>query len=73
MKSSYYHLTNVKDLTYTAYSDLPLMWQTINDELDIDINYELKMGRVYCEDSFTGDYFYHTYMQYLKVSTRDLL
>lgn len=73
MKSSYYHLTNVKDLTYTAYSDLPLMWQTIKDELDIDINYELKMGRVYCEDSFTGDYFYHTYMQYLKVSTRDLL
>lgn len=72
-KSSYYHLTNVKDLTYSSYTDLPLMWQTIKDELGIDINYELKMGRVYCEDSFTGDYFYHTYMQYLKVSTRDLL
>ena len=72
-KSSYYHLTNVKDLTYSSYTDLPLMWQTIKDEVGIDINYELKMGRVYCEDSFTGDYFYHTYMQYLKVSTRDLL
>ena len=72
-KSSYYHLTNVKDLTYSSWNDLPLMWKDIADKIGIDINTELKMGRVYCEDSFTGDYFYHTYTQYLKVSARDLL
>lgn len=72
-KSSYYHLTNVKDLTYTNWNDLPLMWKDIKDRVGIDIENELKMGRVYCEDSFTGDYFYHTYLQFLKVSTRDLL
>lgn len=72
-KSSYYHLTNVKDLTYSSWNDLPLMWKSIADKIGIDINTELKMGRVYCEDSFTGDYFYHTYVQYLKVSARDLL
>lgn len=72
-KSSYYHLTNVKDLTYSSWNDLPLMWKDIADRIGIDITTELKMGRVYCEDSFTGDYFYHTYLQYLKVSTRDLL
>lgn len=72
-KSSYYHLTNVKDLTYTSWNDLPLMWRDIKDRIGVDIENELKMGRVYCEDSFVGDYFYHTYLQYLKVSTRDLL
>lgn len=72
-KSHYYHLTNVKDLTYSSWSDLPMMFKDITENCDIDILRELKMGRVYCEDSFTGDYFYHTYVQYMKVSTRDLL
>lgn len=72
-KSHYYHLTNVKDLTYSSWIDLPLMFKDIAENCDIDIIRELKMGRVYCEDSFTGDYFYHTYVQYMKVSTRDLL
>lgn len=72
-KSSYYHLTNVKDLSYSTWCDLPLMWKDIEDKIGIDIETELKMGRVYCEDSFTGDYFYHTYIGFLKVSTRDLL
>ena len=72
-KSSYYHLTNIKDLSYSTWNDLPLMWRDIKDNIGIDIENELKMGRVYCEDSFTGDYFYHTYIQFLKVSTRDLL
>lgn len=71
--SSYWHLTNVKDLTYSSWNDLSLMWKDILDKTGINIEQELKMGRVYCEDSFTGDYFYHTYLQYLKVSTRDLL
>lgn len=72
-KSHYYHLTNVKDLTYSSWADLSMMFKDIAENCDIDILRELKMGRVYCEDSFTGDYFYHTYVQYMKVSTRDLL
>lgn len=72
-QSHYYHLTNVKDLTYSSWNDLPMMFKDIAENCEIDIMRELKMGRVYCEDSFTGDYFYHTYVQYMKVSTRDLL
>lgn len=72
-QSSYYHLTNVKDLTYTSWNNIMLMWKDIKDRVGIDIEKELQMGRVYCEDSFTGDYFYHTYINYLKVDTRDLL
>ena len=71
--SSYYHLTNAKDLTYTNWTNLGMMWKDIKERVGIDIDYELQMGRVFCEDSFTGDYFYHTYLQYMKVSIRDLL
>ena len=71
--SSYYHLTNAKDLKYTNWTNLGMMWKDIKEKTGIDIDYELQMGRVFCEDSFTGDYFYHTYLQYLKVSIRDLL
>ena len=72
-KSSYYHLTNIKDLTYTSWCDCMLMWRDIKDRIGIDIENELQMGRVYCEDSFVGDYFYHTYIQFLNLDTRDLL
>lgn len=72
-KSSYYHLTNIKDLTYTSWCDCMLMWRDIKDKIGIDIEFELQMGRVYCEDSFVGDYFYHTYVQFLNLDTRDLL
>lgn len=72
-RSNYYHLTTVKDLTYGSWSDLMMMFKDIEENCDIDILRELKMGRVYCEDSFTGDYFYHSYVSYMKVSTRDLL
>ena len=72
-QSHYYHLTTVKDLTYGSWCDLPIMWKDIAENCDIDIFNELRMGRVYCEDSFTADYFYHTYLAYSKVSTRDLL
>lgn len=72
-KSSYYHLTNVKDLTYSSWSDITAMWKDIVDTCEIDILNELKMGRVYCEDSFTGDYFYNTWANYMKVNIRDLL
>lgn len=72
-QSHHYHLTTVKDLTYGSWCDLPMMWKNIAENVDIDIVNELRMGRVYCEDSFTADYFYHTYLAYSKVSTRDLL
>lgn len=72
-QSSYYHLTTVKDLTYTRWLDVNLMFADIKENEDIDIPNELRMGRVYAEDSFTADYFYHTYVNFLNVSTRDLL
>ena len=71
--SSFYHLTTVKDLTYSSWSDLRKMFKDIEENTGIDIDRELIMGRVFCENSFVGDYFYHTYMQYQKVSVRDLL
>lgn len=72
-KSSYWHLTNIKDLTYTNWLDVLMMWRDIKERVNIDIEKELKMGRVYCEDSFVGDYFYHTFLQFLNMDTRDML
>lgn len=72
-KSSFYHLTTVKDLKYTTWTDLLMMFNDIKESTGIDIMDELKMGRVFAEDSFTADYFYHAYLSYMKVSTRDLL
>lgn len=72
-KSHYYHLTNVKDLSYGSWNELTLMFKDIIENCDIDINKELNMGRVYSEDSFTADYFYHTYCTYLKTNLRELL
>ena len=71
--SSFYHLTKVKDLKYNTWSDVGKMFKDIAENCDIDIYDELQKGRVYCENSFVGDYFYNTYSNYLKVSTRELL
>lgn len=72
-KSHYYHLTNCKDLTYGTWNEWNIMVKDILDNCEIDIMKELYMGRVYAEDSFTADYFYHTYVGYQKTSVRDLL
>lgn len=72
-KSNYYHLTNVKDLTYGSWNELSIMFKDIEENCDINILNELYMGRVYAEDSFTADYFYHTYTAYMRTSVRDLL
>lgn len=72
-KSSYYHLTNIKDLTYSSWSDWTKMVKDITENTGIDILNELYMGRVYCENSFVADYFYHSYLSYMKTSVRDLL
>lgn len=72
-QSSFYHLTNVKNLTYNCYSVLDKMWRQIEEDTGYDIENELQMGRVYCEDSFTADHFYHSFLQYKSVSLKDLL
>ena len=71
--SSYYHLTNVKDLRYNTWSDLWAMWKDIKENTEIDVENELMMGRVYSEDSFTADYFYHSFLAYTNTKIRDLL
>lgn len=72
-QSNYFHLTKVKDLHYNTYSDVSKMFKDIFDQCDIDVLNELSMGRVYAENAFVADYFYHTYYNYLKVSARDML
>ena len=71
--SSYYHLTTVKDLSYGTWTNWSDMVKDILENTQIDILNELKMGRVFCEDMFCADYFYHTYLNYQKVGLRDLL
>lgn len=71
--SSYYHLTTVKDLSYGTWTNWGDMVKDILENTQIDILNELKMGRVFCEDMFCADYFYHTYLNYQKVGLRDLL
>lgn len=72
-KSSYYHLTMVKDLSYSSWTSVAKMFKDILDKTEIDILNELDMGRVFAEDMFTADYFWHTYLNYQKVGLRDLL
>lgn len=72
-KSSYYHLTMAKDLSYSTWTDVKHMFKDILENTEIDILNELTMGRVFCEDMFTADYFYHTYLNYTQVGMRDLL
>lgn len=71
--SHYYHLTMVKDLSYGTWCDLNMMFKDILENTEIDIMRELKMGRVYAEDMFTGDYFVNTYNAYLKVRLDEYL
>lgn len=72
-RSNFYHLTTVKDLSYSSWNDVNRMLKDITENTGIDIMNELYMGRVYAENSFVGDYFYHTFTQYLKTNVRDLL
>ena len=72
-KSSYYHLTTVKDLSYGTWTNVKVMFNDILDKTEIDIINEIQMGRVFAEDMFTADYFWHTYLNYEKVGLRDLL
>ena len=72
-QSSFYHLTRVKDLKYSTWTNVKDMFKDILENTDIDIVNELKMGRVFAENMFTADYFFNTYINYQDVSLRDLL
>ena len=72
-QSSYFHLTLVKDLKYTTYTDCKLMFEDIKEGTGIDILRELKMGRVFSSDMYVADFFYHTYLSYDKVGIRELI
>ena len=71
--SHYYHLTNVKSLSYSVWTDIGTMFKDIKERCNIDILDELKHNRVYSENMFTADFFYHAYSYYAKISVRDLL
>lgn len=71
--SSYYHLTSVKSLSYSVWTDIATMFKDIKERCHIDILDELKHNRVYSENMFTADFFYHTYSYYTKIGVRDLL
>lgn len=71
--SSYFHLTLVKDLKYTTYTDCRIMFENIKDGTGIDIINELKMGRVFSSDMYVADFFYHTYLSYDRVGIRELI
>ena len=72
-QSSFYHLTRVKDLKYSTWTNVKDMFKDILENTEIDIINELKMGRVFAENMFTADYFFNTYINYQDVSLRDLL
>lgn len=71
--SSYYHLSNVKTLQYNTWTNMDKMFKDIEDNVGININDELLHNRVFSENMFTADYFYHTYDFYRKLGMRDLL
>lgn len=72
-RSSYYHLTMDKALDYHTYNDLGYMLRDIKEDTDIDIEHELFMGRIFCENMFTADYFNHIWKHYSGIKVRDML
>lgn len=71
--SKYYHLSVVKDLTYTTWADIKLMLKNMIECTGIDLLNELKMGRVFAEDSSIADNFYNMWIEYSDMSLKDLL
>lgn len=72
-KSSYYHLTNIKDLKYSTWTSWRDMMKDIEDCTGISVEKELRMNRVYCDSMFTADFFNHVYLYYNNLKIRDLL
>ena len=72
-KSSYFHLTNIKDLSYSTWTDWDMMMKAIAEQTGIDFMHELWMNRVYCDNMFTADFFNHAHNYYRCVSFREVL
>lgn len=72
-KSSYFHLTNQKSLTYTQFNDISMFLRAIYEETDINIEDELYMGRIFADNMFTADYFNHVWTYYGQMTPRKLL
>ena len=72
-KSKYYHLSKIKDLSYGTWSDWRRMIRDIKENLDLDVEQELYMGRVFCDNKKTAEYFEHIYVSMLAPQMRELL
>lgn len=72
-KSSYFHLTDQKSLTYTMYNDISYFLSDILDSTDINIEHELFMGRIFSDNMFTADTFNHIWSYYGNIPPRKLL
>lgn len=65
--SHYYHLSEHKSLSYSSWMSLDLMLTDILQRVGIDVKRELMMGRVFCDNPFTADYFNHIWKTFLTV------
>lgn len=72
-RSRYYHLTMDKSLDYHTYNDLGYFLNDIKENTEIDIEHELFMGRIFCDNMFTADYFNHIWQKYGGIKVRDML
>ena len=72
-RSKYFHLTNDKSLDYHTYNDMGYFLSDLKDLTDIDLEHELFMGRIFCDNMFTADYFNHIWQYYGGVKVRDML
>lgn len=72
-KSNYFHLSTEKALNYHTYNDINIMLRDIKDQTDIDFEHELYMGRVFCDNMFTADYFNNSWLRFGRVTARSLL
>lgn len=73
MRSSYFHLTSEKSLSQSHYHSLDMMLSDILDLTGIDVKRELMLGRVFCDNMFTGDIFNQIWDYYRLVRIRTLL
>lgn len=71
--SNYYHLSDEKALNYHTYNDIDYLLNDIKEDTDIDIEKEIFMGRVFCDNMFTADHFYHAWTTYGKIGLRNML
>lgn len=72
-RSKYFHLTNDKSLDYHTYNDMGYFLRDLLEEGCVDFEHELFMGRVFCDNMFTADFFNHIWQYYGGVKVRDLL